>query len=529
MRQDSARVLIVGGGAVGVSIAHHVVEEALATRAAGRLEIVLAERRAEVGPGVAYELDLDSHLLNTRAAGISAVYGDKPHFYRWLLDNEALWRPSFPDVRPAPTAFLPRGLFGLYLRDVAARTEQRAREAGIGWTAIADDVTDVAREDGRFVARTAGGARIEADVVAICTGNTTLDPFPQFADRPGYFASPYPTGALLQRIAPDDEVIVLGSRLSAIDAAIALLESERFRGRVKLVSRGGMLPSVRGAQEAHALRHITRDRIRELARERGELRFDDVRELCLAEARASRCSLDWDEVVRPGLDAYAWLLEEIFASAGRARPWQGLVYALNEVIDELWNVLCEDDRRRLNTTLRSEFLTYRVSIPVENACKIARAMSHGRLSVHGGLERIEVAPDTGRFEARLRAPGANPVLLSGTALINATGFDNGSALEQIPLLARMREHGLLREHGHGGIDVDFDTGRALDAAGVPQRDLFAVGAVTSGVHFFTSALDVNVRHAARTARDIIAAIADPPHIGDVAMRYSVLPEIGVEA
>jgi uncharacterized NAD(P)/FAD-binding protein YdhS len=529
MRQDSARVLIVGGGAVGVSIAHHVVEEALATRAARRLEIVLVERRAEVGPGVAYELDVDTHLLNTRAAGISAVYGDKPHFYRWLLANEELWRPAFPAVRPAPTAFLPRGLFGLYLRDVAAQTERRARAAGIGWTALNDDVTDVARGETGFVAQTAGGARIAADVVAICTGNTTLDPFPQFAGRPGYYDSPYPTGALLRSIGADDDVIVLGSRLSAIDAAIALLESERFRGRVKLVSRGGMLPSVRGAQEAHTLRHITRDRIRELGAERGGLGFEDIRELCLAEARASACSLEWDEVVRPGLDAYAWMLEEIFASAGRARPWQGLVYALNEVIDELWRVLREDERRRLNGALRSEFLTYRVSIPVENACKIARAMSQGRLSVHGGLERIEAGPDSGRFEARLRAPGANPVILTGTALINATGFDNGSALEQIPLLARMHGRGLLREHHHGGIDVDFDTGRALDAAGAPQRDLLAVGAVTSGVHFFTSALDVNVRHAARSARDIITTIADAPLIGDVAMRYSVLPEIGVEA
>ncbi len=529
MRQDSARVLIVGGGAVGVSIAHHIVEEALITRAPRRLEIVLIERRAEVGPGVAYELDVDTHLLNTRAAGISAVYGDKPHFYRWLLANEEAWRPAFPAVRPTPTAFLPRGLFGLYLRDVAAQTERRARAAGIGWTALNDDVTDVARGDSGFVARTAGGARITADVVAICTGNTTLDPFPQFAGRPGYYASPYPTGALLRSIGADDDVIVLGSRLSAIDAAIALLESERFRGRVKLVSRGGMLPSVRGAQESHTLRYITRDRIRQLGAERGGLGFEDIRELCLAEARASACSLEWDEIVRPGLDAYAWMLEEIFASAGRARPWQGLVYALNEVIDELWRVLREDERRRLNTSLRSEFLTYRVSIPIENACKIARAMSQGRLSVHGGLERIEVGPDSGRFEARLRAPGANPVVLTGTALINATGFDNGSALEQIPLLARMHGRGLLREHSHGGIDVDFDTGRALDATGAPQHDLLAVGAVTSGVHFFTSALDVNVRHAARSARDIITTIADAPLIGDVAMRYSVLPEIGVEA
>lgn len=527
MRLDSARVLIVGGGAVGVSTAHHLVDEILASRAVRRVEVVLVERRPVVGPGVAYERDVDTHLLNTRAAGISAVCGDKTHFYRWLLANEQLWRPSFPNLRLAPTAFLPRGLFGLYLRDFAAQTERRARDGGIGWTMIGGEVVDIAREHGRMRAWTADGEQIAADVVALCTGNAVLDPFPHFAGRPTYFASPYPTAKILAAVAPSDDVLVVGSRLSAIDAAIALLEDERFRGRIKLVSRGGMLPSVRGTQEAHKLRHITRERIHALAAEREGLGLDEVRELCLDEALASHCSLDWDEVVRPGLDAQAWLREEIDASADRARPWQGLVYALNEVIDELWRALREEDQRRLTSTLRSEFLAYRVSIPIENARRIAAAMASGRLSVHGGLERIATAPAGGPYEARVRVPGGNPVLLTGSVLINATGFDNGSALAQVPLLARLQSRGLLREHRHGGVDVDFDSGRTLDAAGNAQRDLLAVGAATSGVHFFTSALDVNVRHAARSARDIIATIANPPATNH-AVRYSSVPAIGVQ-
>jgi uncharacterized NAD(P)/FAD-binding protein YdhS len=309
--------------------------------------------------------------------------------------------------------------------------------------------------------------------------------------------------------------------------AIALLGRSGYRGAIKLVSRGGRLPAVRGSQEPHVLRHIVRDVIRRLAGERGGLRLEDVLELCRIEAESNGVPFAWDEIRRPGVDPRSAFLDEIYLSADRPRPWQGIVYAMNEVIDEVWRGLREDEKQKL-VALKSEFLAHRVSIPIENACIIARALAQGRATLYGGLERLGFDDASARFRATLRVREANDVVVSGAALINATGFDGSNALRS-PLLQALHSRGLLRPHRHGGIDVEFESGRMIASSGAVQPDLFAIGSLTSGVHFFTSALDINVRHAARSVHEAVIFLARRVRYVDEPARHPVFSTIGVNA
>src|SRR4051794_24293152 len=115
------RVVVIGGGAAGVLVAG-----ALARRPAVT-SVVVVERRAVVGPGLAYGTAEPHHLLNSPAGRMSAVAGDDGHFVRWAAAHGTPLDPA---------AFAPRRRYGEYLASVFA--ELLEGEAG-RVTAVQDE------------------------------------------------------------------------------------------------------------------------------------------------------------------------------------------------------------------------------------------------------------------------------------------------------------------------------------------------------------------------------------------------------
>src|SRR6202453_2245706 len=95
-----SRIVIVGGGASGALMAAHLLR--------GRpkdLAVTIIETRAELGRGLAYATDNPSHLLNVRAANMSAFADDPGHFARWLSAQRDAPAAADPEFR-----FVSRGL-----------------------------------------------------------------------------------------------------------------------------------------------------------------------------------------------------------------------------------------------------------------------------------------------------------------------------------------------------------------------------------------------------------------------------------
>jgi len=109
MRKEAARIAIVGGGASGVITA---VNFARAMRR--QVEIVIIERRANLGRGIAYSTSDPSHLLNVRVENMSAFPDDHEHFLGWLKLNG----PAYRINHPAPFLFVPRSVYGAYLESL---------------------------------------------------------------------------------------------------------------------------------------------------------------------------------------------------------------------------------------------------------------------------------------------------------------------------------------------------------------------------------------------------------------------------
>jgi uncharacterized NAD(P)/FAD-binding protein YdhS len=158
---SAQRVAIVGGGASGTIAAVHLLHE---PHEQGGLEIELIDREGSFGPGVAYATEDPLHMLNVPAVRMGAVSGHPEHFHGWLLEHGH-------DV-PAE-AFMPRGLYGAYLRDLlesaeaAAEVPVRRRAAEV--VAIAERARGNGHGDGLSLSL-ADGSKLEVDRTILAPG-----------------------------------------------------------------------------------------------------------------------------------------------------------------------------------------------------------------------------------------------------------------------------------------------------------------------------------------------------------------------
>src|SRR6202049_3203589 len=76
---EGRHVVIVGGGASGVLLACHLLRSL-----SENIRVTLIERNPAIGRGIAYSTVDPAHLLNVRAANMSAFADDPDHFWQWL-------------------------------------------------------------------------------------------------------------------------------------------------------------------------------------------------------------------------------------------------------------------------------------------------------------------------------------------------------------------------------------------------------------------------------------------------------------
>ena len=213
-------VAIVGGGFSGTLTAVQLARLA----PAGRLRILLVEHKGDPGPGVAYSTQHERHLLNVPAGRLSALKDQPDHFHEWLVQQ---------GLDYAPGGFVPRRLYGRYLRDLLAT----ATRGGIV-KAMCDEVTDVEPAEAGFMLRLSTGHAEHADAVVLAAGFPA--PAPVLSDGPGLI-SPWDAAAL-GRIPRDASVLLLGTGLTMVDTALALMD-QGHTGSIAAVSRRGLLPT----------------------------------------------------------------------------------------------------------------------------------------------------------------------------------------------------------------------------------------------------------------------------------------------
>jgi uncharacterized NAD(P)/FAD-binding protein YdhS len=214
--------IIVGGGASGVLLAYQLLRNP-----ASNFHVTLIEKRAELGRGLAYHTGNPEHLLNVRAANMSALPDQPDHFWRWLSTHSANGRPCLD-----PYCFVPRHVYGNY---IASLIQQLLSDRNVAQrlTIIRGECVQVCESESDVTTTLAHGLRFVGDVAILATGHDTAAPsLPCYAD-------PWvpPSAADINRQAT---VLIFGTGLSMVDYVLALLRDEQ-QGPIIAMSRRGLL------------------------------------------------------------------------------------------------------------------------------------------------------------------------------------------------------------------------------------------------------------------------------------------------
>jgi uncharacterized NAD(P)/FAD-binding protein YdhS len=403
------RVAIVGGGFSGAMLAARLAERGVAS--------TLIDRTGRFGLGVAYSTPFDGHLLNVRSNRMSAVDGRPDDFVGWL-------RARHPD-RADPEGFAPRRLYGLYVQERLAGVE--AAHPGL-----------IERETGEVAALEEGGVRladgraVKADAVVLATGNPapkTADPEHE-GEAGRVIGDPWAAGAL-DRIGPEDDVIVVGTGLTMVDMVL-WLQARGWRGRARALSRRGLKP-------------------------RGHEARPDTPVPPTDDLKAATPSARLHEARR----------------LSRDEGWRGVMEGLRPITAELWAQADTATRARFVRHLRPWWDVHRHRIADAIAAAIAALEAEGRLTITAGrVRRIEQDGEGVTLTFRPRSGPEQPPL-TGRWLIDCTGPGHDPAKDPLtgPLIAA---GGARLDALRLGLDLD-GAGRVLRADGTADPRLLVLG------------------------------------------------------
>ena len=439
-------VAIIGGGFSGTITALNLLRTLPPDQ-----PVLLCERAEKFACGTAYSTEHDDHLLNVRAANMSAFAEQPDSFETWLRGC------AFDDtrrVRHTPEGvFAARPLYGRYLNAMLDMGM-----AGVAGSArlrlVPEEVVDIAPapggSSGGWSLAFAGGAMQRVAGVVLAIGNLRCQPCDTEIYRTDAWAA-----STLRGLRPGLPLLVIGTGLTTMDLAVSL-HARGFPGPVIALSRRGLLPR-RHAPAASWPRP------------------------CFTEAE--RASL-------PAL--LARMRRELAAARAQGVDWRGVVDSIRPDTQALWRGLPARDRARFLRHLRPfwDVHRHRLAPPVADRIEQLRADGYlrilrGRL---GGIEQVD-----GTAWAVVRRRGAAPERIAVQRVVNATGTETAARTDD-RLLRALLARGLVRLDGMGlGIEVT-EALQTVDAQGRASASLWALGPLVRGMFWECTAVpDIRVQ------------------------------------
>ncbi|MEN1938916.1 FAD/NAD(P)-binding protein [Paenibacillus sp. 102] len=491
MSQLKNSIAIIGSGAAGVSLLHYLtVNLSKSNELKPQISITIYEKESSIGPGVAYQDDSSSLLLNRDSKQMSVMVDKPNHFWEWYKSK---YRMIFEQEE-----FLPRSLFGEYLKNVFEKSIQRALKKNIRVNIKYNEVVNILKMDKNYIVTTSDEETEEYNQVLLCIGSTRLNDFYNLNGKSQFIYNPYPFKERISFIPKNAEIAILGSSLTAIDICLALKENGHV-GRLDMLSRRGELPSVRGEIELYKLKYLTRDSLIQLLLSRdGKITLRDIARLIKEEFDV--LDLEWKYIFLPNYkdtDIKKRLEAEIRNSKIQG-SWQSILLAMNEIIEEYWHFLNEKDKKVYLDKYDSIFQSRRNPMPITNAIKILKLMNDEQLLIKKGITNINCQKDH-TFCAQFN----NGEYVMYDWIINATGpTKNLNKLCGSKLVESLIRDGYAVTDTYGGLKTEFSSGTLIGKNGELNKGLRALGHITCGTYYYTSSMEMIAKHAKAIAEDI---------------------------
>jgi uncharacterized NAD(P)/FAD-binding protein YdhS len=444
-------IAVIGAGFSGTCAAIQ-----LRRRLPAAWDIHLVERSGSFARGLAYADTPLPHLLNVRAANMSAFADDPGHFERWLEINAAGWPQDL--FRTEAGNFATRRLYGQYLEAVL---QGEIATSGGRVRLVTEQVEALAPDAAGWQLHCAGGSTLSARGVVLAMGNLPAD-LPCGGVE---FHNPWDPRSIagLDAKAP---VLIIGTGLTMVDLVMSL-RAQGFRGPIIALSRRGLLP------QPHAA-----------------------------------IGLPWPTPVFSRADGatalalFQAIRAELRAAAANDIGWRAVIDSLRPLTQELWRGLPPEERARFLRHIRPYWDVHRHRMAPPAAKILTELRADGALRILRGRVR-NIRPAAGRAEVTYdECPSGTRRTLAVQRVIHATGLQGvraGGGLARALLdsgLARLDAQGL-------GMDVTTNF-NVISASGTSAPTLWALGPIVRGTFWECIAVPDIRQQASTLAREIAA-------------------------
>lgn len=440
-------ICVIGGGFTGAAAAIGCLQ-----RIDGPFHLTVIEPAASLGRGVAYGAHHPLHLLNVRARDLS-VFVDRPgDFVNWAFQNLDQGENDAGLLEGLGHAFLPRQLFGEYVRQ--RLFEVADRRHNVKFKVVTGSATSCSRSAGSFAINTDRAETIQADVVILGTAYGAFAESGDGALLPFGFIPP-------DRFAQARSMVLIGSGLTMVDVLLNA-RREGFAGKATIISRRGQLP------REHAAKGVV------------------PKEMALPNTKSLARLTASIRIACEAAEAYG-------------TPWQAVINGLRPSISAIWQQLDVVEQSRFLRHVRPFWDTHRHRLPPEVYRQLRQEMDQGLSRLLRGRV-LDIRRSRAGFAVDLRRHGATLVeTLNADLAFDCRGHkpDLRSAL-----IRSVVDQGLARADPHNlGLAVKPD-GRVLGIHGVPTPGLYALGPLCQGSLWEIMAVPEIVRQADLAASHI---------------------------
>ena len=451
--------VIVGAGFSGTVLAANLLRRPAAAGA----DVVLIERSAVMGRGVAYAAHAFPYLLNVPAARVSADSRDPLQFLRFA-------KARLPAVDGED--FLPRALYGDYLQDLLLRAE-RESPPNMRLIRVFGEVTGIASaQSGTAVgAEFADRAPLFGDALILALGSPSV-PVPPWAEKlKGHAAFRHDPRDLPESLTAGQSVLIVGNGLTMADAASALSRHPERVPTLHTISRRGLLPKTQATFHTDAKRGS------------GAALLASTHSLRKLLRACRDLALDFEKL---------------------GGDWREAIAFIRSLVPAMWRRMPDAERRRFVRHLQVHWETFRHRLPPQLTERLENLRRSGKLNIRAGRIQ-EVVAANGRLAVAWRPRGsAATEQLTVDVLVNATGPNYNIERCADPLIVSLRDSGRVSTDA---LKLGIRTARfgaCVDVDGRASPHLYYLGPMLRADHLDATAAAELSGHAEQLAAHLAA-------------------------
>lgn len=432
-------IVIIGAGFCGTMVAVNLVETTECP-----LKITIIDKKNNFNKGVAYNAYSATHLLNVTTGKMSAFQKKPDHFLDWVMKRQEF---KHQERLVVSNSFMPRMLYGAYLKDIWDRSLLMAKSKNIEIAQIHDFATALDIDPKKITISLESKKSITASKCVLATGNQLpANPKinnPDCYKSRKYYQNPWDIETVMNN--PSNRaVLIIGNGLTMVDTVFGLLESG-FKGQIHAISPNGF----------NLLPH-----------EHSGATYTKLQEELTGSLPLSRLVSLANKHIK-GAKRY-----------GHTAPW--VIDAFRPFAQKLWKNLSVSEKHLFMARLRHLWNVARHRIPQQSHDKIRQLQIDGQLSVKSGriidLKETEKGIDVSYFDKQENKTKALHVF----RIINCTGPE--SDLMKIDgLFKKCISRGMMQQDALKlGISADTSTFQVKKADGNIHDNLFTLGSNLKG-------------------------------------------------